>query len=177
MSNSDQALGRQNCAPWKAATHPDGALYFYDPKRVRRVPVNCNLSPLLIINSLLQRLFTDTDMYHTDLRDEMEMFYSHLDKTIRSEGLTVPSKKNYDLVLDIMPTETGKSQWSYYFACHKTRCLFWLDPYDASFEIYGVESPAHISESSSFTNLPLCSLIYVQSIVWRIYIGTSPVFL
>jgi hypothetical protein len=130
-----------------------------------------------MIDSPLQRLFTDTDMYNTDLREEMEMFYLHLDKTIRFENLTVPSKKNYDLVLDIMPTETEKSQWSYYFACHKTRCLFWLDTYDASSEIYGVESPAHISASPSFTNLPFCPLIYVQSIVWRIYIGTSLVFL
>ncbi|KAN0108996.1 hypothetical protein V8E52_009779 [Russula decolorans] len=136
-SNSDQASGRENCAPWKTATHPDGALYFYDPKR---------------------RLFTDTDMYNTDLREEMEMFYLHLDKTIRFENLTVPSKKNYDLVLDIMPTETEKSQWSYYFACHKTRCLFWLDTYDASSEIYGVESPAHITSFGGSILGPLGTL-------------------
>jgi len=123
-SNPDQASGRQNCAPWKAATHPEGALYFYDPER---------------------RLFTDTDMYNTDLREEMEEFYLCLEKIIRVEKLTIPSKKkDYDLVLDIMPTEDQTIQWSYYFACHKARCLFWLDKYDASSAIYGVESPAHI---------------------------------
>jgi hypothetical protein len=130
-----------------------------------------------MIDSPLQRLFTDTDMYNEDLREELEDFYLYLESIIRIEKLTFPSKKNYDLVLDIMPTEDQRIQWSYYFACHKARCLFWLDKYDASSVIHGVESPAHVSTSSSFTNLPLYPLIHVQSIIWRIYIGTSPVFL
>ena len=137
------------------------------------LPVN-----LLMIDSPLQRLFTDTDMYNMELREEMEEFYSHLEKTIRVENLTIPSKKkDYDLVLDIMPTESQTILWSYYYACHKARCLFWLDNYDASSAIYGVESPAHVSESSSFTYPPLYPLIHVQSIVWRVYIGTSPIIL
>jgi hypothetical protein len=128
-----------------------------------------------MIGSSLQRLFTDTDMYNPELREEMEEFYLYLEKTIRVEKLTIPSKKkDYDLVLDIMPTEGQTILWSYYFACHKARCLFWLDKYDASATIYGVESPAHVSASPSFTNLPFYPLIHVQSIVWRIYIGTSP---
>ena len=117
-------------------------------------------------------------MNSADLREEMEEFYSYLEKTIRFENLAIPSKKkNYDLVLDIMRTENQMVQWSYYFACHKARCLFWLDEYDASSTVYGVESPAHVSASPPFTNLPFYPLIHVQSIVWRIYIGTSLVFL
>jgi hypothetical protein len=104
----------------------------------------------------------------------MEVFYLYLNKIIRIEKLTIPSKKNCDLVLDIMPIGEQTFHWSYYFACHKARCLFWLDKYNASSSIYGVESPAHISSSSSFTILSLYSLIYVQSIIWRIYTGTSP---
>jgi hypothetical protein len=104
-----------------------------------------------MIGSPLQRLFTDTDMYNTDLREEMEDFYLYLEKTIRIERLTIPSKKKcYDLVLDIMRTENQIVQWSYYFACHKTRCLFWLDTYDAiSTIVDGVEPPAHVSASPS----------------------------
>jgi hypothetical protein len=110
-----------------------------------------------MIDSPLQRLFTDTDMYNTDMREEMEMFYLHLERTIHDEKLTIPSKKDCDLVLHIAiaPTETERSQWSYYFACHEARCLFWLDKYDASSEVYGVDSPAHFSASPSFINLPL----------------------
>jgi len=130
-----------------------------------------------MIHSPFQRLFTDTDMYSADLREEMEEFYLYLEKTIRVEKLTIPSK-NYDLVLDIVPSENQMILWSYYFACHKARCLFWLDRYDASSTIvYGAESPAHVSASPSFRIFPLYPLIHVQSIVWRICIGTSPVFL
>ncbi|KAI9458586.1 hypothetical protein BJY52DRAFT_1268444, partial [Lactarius psammicola] len=52
--------------------------------------------------------------------------------------------------LDIMPVDDEQTHWSYYFACHETRCLFWLDPYDATHmisELFGVKSPAHVSAS------------------------------
>ena len=97
----------------------------------------------------LKRLFTDTDMQDPVLREEMEAFYDYLQGILVHERVVIPSKK-YDLVLDIMPSEDGRIQWSYYYACHETRCLFWLDPYDASHmisELYGVKSPAHVSES------------------------------
>ncbi|KAI0250653.1 hypothetical protein BJV78DRAFT_1393295 [Lactifluus subvellereus] len=107
------------------ATHPDGALYFFDPER---------------------RLFTDTDMHNPLRRDEIEEFHHYLQKILRADQLTIPSN-NYDLVLDIMPTEDGQIQWSYYYACHDNRCLFWLETYDASHmlsELNGVSSPAHV---------------------------------
>jgi hypothetical protein len=125
-----------------------------------------------MIDLPLQRLFTDTDMYKTGLREEMEVFYLYLENIIRIEKLAIPSK-NYDLVLDIMPTENQTIQWSYYFACHKARCLFWLDKYDASSTIYGVESPAHFSASPSFTNLPLyinsCAEHHLEDLYWYIF--------
>ena len=34
LASYDEPL-RQECSPWIPATHPDGALYFYDPERVR----------------------------------------------------------------------------------------------------------------------------------------------
>ena len=34
----------RDCTPWVPATHPDGALYFYDPERVRRSSWNPQLS-------------------------------------------------------------------------------------------------------------------------------------
>ncbi|KAI9509033.1 hypothetical protein F5148DRAFT_814395 [Russula earlei] len=117
--------GGQDCSPWIPATHPDGGLYFYDPER---------------------RIFTDTDMHNPTLKEEIEDFYSYLQKVLRVDQLTIPSG-NYDLVLDIMPTVHEKVQWSYYYACHETRCLFWLEKYDGNFmisELDGVESPAHI---------------------------------
>ena len=31
----EQVSLQQDCSPWTPATHPDGALYFYDEERVR----------------------------------------------------------------------------------------------------------------------------------------------
>ena len=111
-----------------------------------------------------KRLFTDTDMHDPVLREEMEDFYHYLQRILQHEGLVIPSK-NYDLALDIMPSDDGRIQWSYYYACHDTRCLFWLDPYDATHmiaKLFGVKSPAHVSES------PISSSIYfLFPLTWR----------
>jgi len=91
-------------------------------------------------------LFTDTDMHDSTLEDEMKGLYLHLQKIVQVDDLTIPSK-NYDLVLDIMATEDRRISWSYYYACHESRCLFWLETYDASYmlsELYGVKAPAHV---------------------------------
>ncbi|KAI0248228.1 hypothetical protein BJV78DRAFT_826291 [Lactifluus subvellereus] len=130
--------------PWRPATHPDGALYFFDPER---------------------RLFTDTNMHDALLRDEIEELYHYLQKILRADQLTIPSN-NYDLVLDITPIEDGRIQWSYYYACHDNRCLFWLETYDASYmlsELIGVSSPAHIKhrlEASYWNHWSLFPVVF-----------------
>ena len=104
----------------------------------------------------------------------MEDFYSHLREIERVENLTIPSK-NYDILMDITLNEHNKIQWSYYYACHDTRCLFWLEKYDATYltsELDGVESPAHLSKSQAFTIFVLFSQFGEQGIVWRLFIGT-----
>jgi hypothetical protein len=100
-------------------------------------------------------------MHNPILREEMEDFYHCLQKILRHDEVDIPST-NYDLTLDIMPSEDGRIQWSYYYACHETRCLFWLDTYDANqmiSELFGVRSPALISllqiSSSSRALFPL----------------------
>ena len=97
----------------------------------------------------LKKLFTDTDMHERELKEEMKEFYVYLQKVVLADSLAIPSE-NYDLVLDLMVNEDNKMQWSYYYACHDTRCLFWLERYDATYvtsEVDGVESPAHLSAS------------------------------
>ena len=105
----------------------------------------------------LKRLFTDTDMHDPLQREEMEGFYFYLKEIERVERLTIPSK-NYDMVLDITLNQNSDIQWSYYYACHDTRCLFWLDAYDATHiasELDGVESPAHLSASQDLPFLAI----------------------
>ena len=106
----------------------------------------------------LKRLFTDTDMQDPVLKEELEDFYHYLQRILQHDGVVIPSR-NYDLALDIMPTGDGLIQWSYYYACHDKRCLFWLDTYDATHmisELFGVKSPAHVSASQ--TSSSICSL-------------------
>ena len=82
------------------------------------------------------------------MKEEIEDFYRCLQRLIHSKQLSIPSM-NYDLVMDIMVADDGRILWSYYYACHESRCLFWLETYDASFmksRLFGVKSPAHISE-------------------------------
>ena len=101
----------------------------------------------------LKRLFTDTDMHDPEFRGAIEIAYRYLQNCLPAGG--TPSK-NYDLVLDMLK-EGGQIQWFYYYACHKTRCLFWLETYDAEdmiSEVYWVASAAHISAS------PILSSIY-----------------
>jgi hypothetical protein len=143
-SEPDSPHWQQDCSPWIPATHPDGALYFYDEERVR-VPMIVGIPSHA--DAPLKRLFTDTDMHNSIMRDEIEEFYNHLQRVIHIDQLSVPSN-DHDLVLDIMPTVDGRISWSYYYVCHETRCLFWLETYDAGHmvsEVFGVKSPAHVS--------------------------------
>ena len=100
-------------------------------------------------------------MHELGLKEEMEKFYSYLQDTVRIDGITIPSK-NYDLVLDLMKNDDNEMQWSYYYACHDTRCLFWLERYDTTYvtsEVDGVESPAHLSTSHVSVTFTPFSLI------------------
>jgi len=88
-------------------------------------------------------------MHEWKLKEEKEEFYSYLQEVVLVDSLAIPSE-NYDLVLDLMMNEDNKMQWSYYYACHDTRCLFWLEEYDTTYVtsgVGGVESPAHLSAS------------------------------
>ena len=81
------------------------------------------------------------------MREEIEHFYDFLQRYLQNEVLALPTK-DYDLVLDIMVTDDDQISWSYYYACHEARCLFWLETYDASYmisELFGVKSPALVS--------------------------------
>jgi hypothetical protein len=105
--------------------------------------------PVALIH--FQNLFTDADMHNPAWKEEMEVFYHTLQRIVADNRLTLPSN-DYDLVLDITKFDNDKAQWSYYYACHETRCLFWLEPYDGSYmisELAGVDSPAHVSASQS----------------------------
>jgi hypothetical protein len=118
-------------------------------------------------------------MHNPELKGEMEDFYRALRKILRDDRLTIPSK-DYDLVLDIMARE-DEVQWSYYYACHKNRCLFWLEPYDGSHmtsELYGVDCPALVSALHSPVSCAVTPLIrYVEHRLEDLYWYANNLFL
>ena len=101
-------------------------------------------------------------MHDPTLREEIEDFYTYLQQLIRADQLAIPSK-DYDLVLDVMAIDDERISWSYYYTCHESRCLFWLETYDAGYmisELFGVKSPAHVSALQlSHTSSPQPSLM------------------
>ena len=106
----------------------------------------------------------------------MENFYTYLQGVLQADRITIPSK-DYDLVLDIAVIEEQKITWSYYYACHESRCLFWLKTYGASFmvsEVFGVNSPAHVSALNSLhwnllrVSLISCAEHRLESLYWRV---------
>jgi hypothetical protein len=154
---SEPDLLEPECSPWIPATHPGGALYFYDKERVR---VSVIVEIFIMTDAPLKRLFTNNDMHDQTLKEEIEEFYNYLQGTIRFDQLSIPSN-NYDLMLDITVTADLQIAWSYYYVCHDARCLFWLETYDASYMIserLGVKSPAHVSALH-----PSCSVFFPPS--------------
>ena len=118
-------------------------------------------------------------MHDPTLREEMEVFCRALRNILRDNQLTIPST-NYDLVLDIMPDD-DKIKWSYYYACHETRCLFWLEPYDGKYmnsEIYGVDCPALVSALQSPVSCAVNPLIrYIEHRLEGLYWCVNNLFL
>ena len=125
-----------------------------------------------------KRLFTDTDMHDKTMKDEIEDFYNYLQQVLRNDRLSIPSK-SYDLVLDIMVAENEEQEkrisWSYYYACHETRCLFWLETYDAISGFFGVKSPAHVSTLHLSPSTFSVVSTNVQSIAWSPFFGGSAI--
>ena len=119
-------------------------------------------------------------MHDPALKEEMEEFYRYLQYILCDEDITIPSN-NYDLVLDITPTppDDGRIQWSYYYACHESRCLFWFDECHANHmlsEVFWVTSPAHVSESQISSSIsspyPLiwCAEHRLEALYWYLFL-------
>ncbi|KAH9020473.1 hypothetical protein EDB85DRAFT_522627 [Lactarius pseudohatsudake] len=129
---------------WVPATHPGGALYFY----------NAEL-----------RIFTDVYMYDPGLCAEIHAFAAHLD----SERARLPPpdrfpKNHYDLVLDIIKMENDEIIWAYYYVDHNAKTLFWVHYFECEdsgmlIEVRGVQGSSHIK-------IRLESLYWVH---WSLY--------
>ncbi|KJA18441.1 hypothetical protein HYPSUDRAFT_45303 [Hypholoma sublateritium FD-334 SS-4] len=92
---------------WEYHVHPDGGLYFIG--KAWTIPV-----------------LTDIYLYDADSRTRLENIIENVFQYIDKYRITLPS---HDVCLVLEFRQSGRC--GYYFVDHRTRCLFWLEKYDA----------------------------------------------
>ncbi|KAG2121819.1 hypothetical protein BD769DRAFT_1641370 [Suillus cothurnatus] len=108
---------------WQPLTHPEGALFFYEPYK---------------------RVFTDADVRIPATTDKINQA---VDKAYeKARNANIPLDLLVELGLELMMRD-GKEMWGYYFVDHKRRVIFWFEDYESSDlmkNIRGVESKSHV---------------------------------
>ena len=89
-------------------------------------------------------------MCDPDLRQRIE---EALEEVERLKENSPPLPEEWELALELgTDGETGEPICSYYFACHSTRCLFWLHYFDIDSviaDLCGVTEKTHIRKSAT----------------------------
>ena len=97
-----------------------------------------------------KRIYTDTNMCDPDLRQRIEEALEEIKRVI---DVSRPLPEEWELALELgTDKETGDPICSYYFACHSTRCIFWLHYFDTDSviaDLCGVTEKTHIRESAT----------------------------
>ena len=79
-----------------------------------------------------QRIYTDANLCDPDelvvITESADQILGDLLNKTRYENITLPD--DIELVLEIVPLDSGPI-CGYYFVEHRSRCLFWLDNFDA----------------------------------------------
>lgn len=108
---------------WEPLTHPEGALFFYQPDK--RVFTDANVRDSITAVKINKAVVTAYEgMRRADI---------HLDSSV-------------ELVLELI-VEGDKEYLGYYFADHKRRIIFWFEDYnffDLVNNVRGVERKSHI---------------------------------
>ncbi|KAI5998274.1 hypothetical protein EDD15DRAFT_2364067 [Pisolithus albus] len=91
-----------NSAPWKACTHPEGALYFCDIQR---------------------RIYTDSDVRDRKTLHTIDKCILRLSYLAHSHSIIFPST-SLELVLEL--TKGKRKECRYYFVDAQKRLLFWV---------------------------------------------------
>lgn len=90
---------------WKPIAHPEGALYYYDSTR---------------------RIYTDADLSRPSTLSAIDAFADQLYNDARTDPKVDITAKTELVIEDIDESTCG-----YYFVEQDTRCIFWLELFDA----------------------------------------------
>jgi hypothetical protein len=135
---------------WVSAIHPSGGLYFVHKEKVTHRAMESSI--MLTIHA--QNIFTDALIFEPDnmniINYVSEVLFSRMGDLIRDFGADSNRAPEFELVLDLTQYEDGVTKCGYYFVDNSSRCLFWLDEFDArSICAIPIVSHSHLGELSS----------------------------
>ncbi|KAG2368659.1 hypothetical protein BDR07DRAFT_1390523 [Suillus spraguei] len=110
-------------AGWEPCTHPEGALFFYQPRK---------------------RVCTDANVRDHVTRVKADKAVEKAYQEVRNALTDIPSF--VELGLELM-VEDGKEKWGYYFVDHERRVIFWLEDYkflELVNNVRGVKRKSHV---------------------------------
>jgi len=93
-----------------------------------------------------QRIVTETWIWDSKKMRELHKFIEQIEDFTRSRNVYQP--KDTHLVLELVEDAVGHFWCAYYYVCHSTRNVFWLEKHDISefvSEVRGELYPTHIS--------------------------------
>ena len=123
----------------------------------------------LSLNPARQRIFTEANLYDHDklqlITECADQILSELENMTRDKN--IPFSPDVELVLELVPWNK-QLICGYYFVEHNSRCLFWLEGFDAK-DLCGIKAVVSLSHlrKSGFPGL-LCALLIIFSIGYEI---------
>ena len=122
--------------------------------------------------AICQRIYTDADLYDpgqfTIITESSDQILGELENMARDKNVTLPP--GVELVLEIIPLKDDFI-CGYYFVNHNSRCLFWLQEFDAEEicdDIRVVVSLSHLRELDLHTRVVTCNVRSADYIFNRI---------
>ena len=127
---------------WISVVHPEGSRYFMNRKQVRWG--HLSTTSCLTRNYYdEQRIFTESDICDSKLYKEIEYGIKVLFDWLKPNELDMDQ---LDLVIERRFNDNDDIVFWYYFVNHQSRCIFWLDDFDAEevlLDCQGVRSLSH----------------------------------
>ncbi|KAG2131466.1 hypothetical protein BD769DRAFT_1722792 [Suillus cothurnatus] len=136
---------------WKPLAHPEGALYYYDS--------TC-------------RIYTDADLSKPSTISAIEAFADKLYNDARTDPNIDITSKTELVVEDIDENTCG-----YYFVEQDTRCIFWLERFDAESlfdNIRRVRNMGHISNTLLKLSTAVCATLMPTQTISRTHCELFP---
>ena len=156
---------------WQYHVHPDGGLYFIGHAWVPFFYLIVVLwNDRLTFRPQNIPILTDVYLYDADSRVRLENIIENVLQYIEKYDITFSSQ---DICLVLEFRQSGR--YGYYFVDHRTRCLFWLEKYDAMEFLAQVRvkyTPSLIGEFNSKALLLLVIWLWLfKETKWNLCIG------